>query len=170
MAEALTDPLIIGRVIGLYGIRGWVKVFSYTHPRENILHYSPWYVQLDHTWQALALIDGRCQGRGIIAQLEGYADPSAAMRLLEAGIAIHRDQLPALEQGDLYWVDLIGLQVISKQGDRLGAVAEMIETGANDVLVVRGEREHLIPFVKEVYVLEVDLSKGYIKVDWEPDF
>jgi 16S rRNA processing protein RimM len=170
MAEALTDPLIVGRVIGLYGIKGWVKVFSYTHPRENILHYSPWHVQLDHTWQALALLDGRRQGQGIIVQIEGYTDPSTAMRLLGASVAIRRDQLPDLGQGELYWVDLIGLQVISKQGDRLGAVAEMIETGANDVLVVRGEREHLIPFVKEVYILEVDLSKGYIKVDWEPDF
>lgn len=170
MAVSPTDHLIVGRVSGLHGIKGWVKVFSYTHPRENILHYSPWYVRSDQTWQELALVDGRIQGKGIIAQLEGYADRNAALDLLGASIAIRRSQLPALEPGELYWVDLIGLQVLSTQGSVLGTVAEVIETGANDVLVVRGEREHLIPFVRGVYILEVDLSKGYIKADWDPDF
>ncbi len=170
MALGLTDHLVAGRVSGLHGIKGWVKVFSYTSPRENILRYSPWYVRLEQTWQELALVDGRIQGKGIIAKLSGYSDRNAAMGLLGAAIAIRRSQLPVLEQGELYWVDLIGLQVISTQGRVLGIVAEVIETGAHDVLIVRGEREHLIPFVRCVYILEVDLAKGCIRADWEPDF
>ena len=86
-----------------------------------------------------------------------------------ADVAVHRRQLPAAEAGRYYWVDLIGLSVVNREGIALGTVIALMETGANDVLVVQGERERLIPFVLGRVVLDVDLEAGVIEVDWLPD-
>jgi 16S rRNA processing protein RimM len=165
-----TDYVVVGRISGLHGIQGWIKVFSYTRPRENVLQYSPWWIRLDQKWQAVARIDGKIQGSGIIAQMEGYQDRTAARGLVGADIAVRRCQLPRLEHGELYWVDLIGLQVVSPQGGVLGTVSQVMETGANDVLIVHGQREYLIPFIQGVYILDIDRVKGCIEVDWGADF
>jgi 16S rRNA processing protein RimM len=170
MARDRADYVVVGRISGLHGIRGWIKVFSYTRPRENVLHYSPWWIGLDQKWQAVARIDGKIQGNGIIAQMEGYQDCTAARGLVGADIAIRRCQLPGLEHGEFYWVDLIGLQVVSPQDGVLGTVSQVMETGANDVLIVHGQREYLIPFIKGVYILDIDRVKGCIEVDWGADF
>jgi 16S rRNA processing protein RimM len=170
MTRNRADYVVVGRISGLHGIQGWIKVFSYTRPRENVLHYSPWWIRLDQKWQAVARIDGKIQGSGIIAQMEGYQDRTAAQGLVGADIAVRRCQLPELEHGELYWVDLIGLQVVSPQGGVLGTVSQVMETGANDVLIVHGQREYLIPFIQGVYILDIDRVKGCIEVDWGADF
>lgn len=167
--SAPSGYVMLGRVSGLYGVEGWVKVFSYTQPRENILKYSSWYLREGDRWVRRSLIRGRRHGRAVIASLEGCSDRDQARALIGADIAIAREQLPKPGQGEYYWSDLIGLEVVTVAGERLGRVDYLMETGANDVLVVAGERERLIPFIDEV-ITSVDLDGGCLTVDWDPDF
>lgn len=162
--------IVVGRISGVYGVRGWVKVFAYTRHREDILAYSPWYLRIAGEWKPLDVEDGRIHGKGIVAKLAGYEDRDAAARLLNTEIAVTRAQLPALAEGEYYWADLIGLDVVTANGVALGRVDHLLETGANDVLVVEGERERLIPFVPGQVVLDIDLGAGVILVDWDPEF
>ena len=165
------DYIVVGRVSGLHGVRGWVKVYSHTQPRENILSYRTWYLLRDGQWKAFDLLEGRQQGKGIVARLSGFDDRDQASLLLESEIAIHHQQLPRAGAGEYYWADLQGLLVLNTQGAELGVVDHLLETGANDVLVVQdGEIERLIPYVPGQYVLDVSLSEGVMRVDWDPDF
>ncbi len=162
----------VGRIVGVYGVRGWVKVYSYTKPKEEIFTYSPWYLRRDRIWEPRALVTGRAQGRGLVAALAGVEDRDAAISLREVEIAITRAQLPPRGGREHFVADLVGMRVVNRHGVALGRVQRIMETaGANDVLVVAGaEREHLIPLVPRVYVLAVDEKQGRIDVDWEPDF
>lgn len=161
--------VVLGRVSGLFGVRGWVKVFSDTAPRENILGYPHWYLQRHGQWQAYDLLDGRRQGKAVVARLEGCDDRDQAAELIGADIAIRRDQLPPAKAGEYYWTDLQDLRVETLGGIDLGKVDHLFETGANDVLVVKGDRQRLIPFIDGV-IGEIDLDAGRIRVDWDPDF
>jgi len=163
-------PIIIGQINGLYGIRGWVKIFSYTSPITNILNYSPWLVYRQGQWQTMSLCEGQAHGKGIIARLEAIHDRDEAAGLIGAEIAIEREQLLPVSADEYYWTDLKGLTVVNCEGVTLGQVDHLVETGANDVLVLKGSRERLIPFVLEHVILEVDLTQRVIRVDWEADF
>ncbi len=165
------DYIVLGRVSGLYGVRGWVKVFSHTQPRDNILRYSTWYLQRNGEWVEARLEEGRTQGKGVVAKLHGCDDRDAAAALMESTIAIHRSQLPRAQKGEYYWAELQGLRVSNLDGVELGVVDHLLETGANDVLVVNdGTTERLIPFVQEQFVTAIDLEKGEMTVDWDPEF
>lgn len=162
--------IVVGRISGLYGVRGWVKVYSHTQPRDNILNYSPWYLRQQGGWKALKLVDGKPHGKGIVARLEGYDDRDLSATLIQQDVAILREQLPAAAEDEYYWSDLIGLEVITLDGVSLGKVEHLLETGSNDVLVVQGERERLIPYVPEQVIHQVDLAAQQISVDWDPEF
>lgn len=162
--------VILGQVSGLFGVKGWLKIFSYTDPRENILQYAPWFVRTAEGWREVALAEGQRHGKTLIARFEGCSDRDGAAVWVGHDIAVHRDQLPALGQDEYYWSDLEGLEVQTTAGVRLGKVAHLIETGANDVLVVRGDRERLIPYVRPDVVVDIDLHAGVLRVDWDPDF
>ena len=159
----------MGRISGLFGVKGWVKVFSYTRPREAIINYDRWLLKRDGIWRAASIAEGKRHGKSVIVQLQGIDDRDQAAGLLECDIGIAREDLPQAEEGSFYWADLEGLQVINRDGTDLGRVAYLMETGANDVLVTEGERERLIPFVVEKVILDVDFAKGVISVDWEWD-
>jgi 16S rRNA processing protein RimM len=145
-------------------------VFSYTRPRDNIVHYQPWYLNREGEWQEHELSEGRQHGKGVVARLAGCEDRDAASRFIGAEIGVRRKQLPAAQPGEYYWSDLQGLEVVTLHGASLGTVDHLLETGANDVLVVTGERERLIPFVLGQVVDDVDLERGEIRVDWDRDF
>lgn len=172
--SATDEKLIIGKISGVYGVKGWVKVHSDTEPREGITQYNPWYLQQRGEWQEVRVEAGRRQAKTVIAKLEGCDDRDAAMMLIGAEIAIRSDQLRELNKDEYYWRDLIGLRVTNKEGVELGTVQRLMETGANDVLVVKGQRgdskEHLIPWTLHQAVLDVDLEQGLIQVDWDADF
>lgn len=169
--DAPQDVLNAGKISGVFGIKGWVKVFSETQPRENILKYSPWLVQKGGTVQEIKVISGQLHGGSVVAQLQGIDDRDAALALMGAEIFIRRSQLPKPKPGEYYWADLVGLNVINQQGVALGRVDHLLETGANDVLVVvDGEQERLIPFLQQQFVLSIDLEQGSMVVDWDPDF
>ena len=161
--------MLLGRVVGLFGVRGWIKVFSFTKPREAILDYDRWFMKQGDAWQATNVVEGKRHGKSVIARLEGIDDRDAAAELAGCDIAIERDAMPDPEDGSFYWSDLEGLKVMHRDGTELGRVAHLLETGAHDVMVVKGDRERLIPFVKDKVVLDVDLEAGVITVDWEWD-
>lgn len=146
-----------------------MRVYSYTEPREAILDYDEWLLGRDGDWRPATVTDGRRHGKTVLARLEGCDDRDAAASLIGDEIAVPREELPPLPEGRYYWTDLVGLRVEHRDGSELGVVDHLLETGANDVLVVKGEREILIPFVPEKVVLDVDLDAGVIRVDWEWD-
>jgi 16S rRNA processing protein RimM len=162
--------ITVGKITGWYGIQGWVKVYSYTKPITNILTYSPWQLCQQGQWQTVMVAEGRAQGKGLVARLESCQDRDQAARFIGAEIAINREQLPPTSAGEYYWSDLIGLTVVNTEGITLGQIDHLLETGANDVLVVKGTQERLIPFLLERVILEIDLSKRLMRVDWEIDF
>lgn len=176
--SAADEKLILGKISGVYGVKGWVKVHSDTEPREGITEYSPWYLRQgshgEGEWRQVRVEQGRRHAKTVIAKLEHVDDRDAAMLLTGAVIAISAEQLPALGKAEFYWRDLVGLRVINTKGIELGTVRRMLETGANDVLVVsdntRGGKEHLVPWTPGNAVLDVDLEHGQIRVDWDEDF
>ena len=159
----------MGRISGLFGVRGWVKVYSYTEPREAVLNYDRWLLRRKDGWQEATVAEGQRHGKTIIARIDGYVDREQAAGLVGADIGVPREAMPETERGQFYWSDLEGLRVVHRDGTELGKVAYLLETGANDVMVVQGEQERLIPFVLDTVILGVDLDKGEIEVDWEWD-
>ncbi len=162
--------LLVGKISGVFGVKGWVKVFSFTEPRENILTYSPWILKKAQDTQRLELLDGVLQSKTIVACLSGVSDRELAAALNGYQIFIDSSLLPEPEANEYYWRDLIGLTVENLQGISLGEVDYLFETGANDVLIVKSERERLIPFVQGQYIKQIDLEAGKMIVDWDADF
>ncbi|HSM31437.1 MAG TPA: ribosome maturation factor RimM [Woeseiaceae bacterium] len=169
MTDATTQPVILGRIVGLFGVRGWIKVYSYTEPREAVLDYKEWLLSRNGDWQRAVLAEGKRHGKAVIARLDGIEDRDAAAALTGSDIGVDRDALPDPGEGHYYWADLEGLVVVHRDGTELGRVAYLMATGANDVLVVDGHDERLIPFVPGEVILDVDLAAGVIRVDWEWD-
>lgn len=163
------DKICVGHITGVQGLKGWVKVYSNTDPRENIVNYSPWMIGTGEGTKTLE-IEGRLQGRLVLAKIAGIENREAAAEIVGGKIYIWPEQLPELEQDDYYWSDLIGMQVETLQAEALGRVDDMIETGANDVMVIKGDRDRLIPFVLDDIVREVDLTGRRIVVDWQADY
>ena len=164
------DLIVIGRIAGIYGVKGWVKVFSYTQPKENILNYSPWLLKQEVEWQSVTVEVGQQHGKGIIAKLDCCDDRDQAAAMLGTDIAIRHEQLARLGPQEYYWADLIGLEVFNEQQDQLGTVVRLMETGANDVLVVEGQKETLIPFAQPQIIKSVDLAAGKIIADWKAEY
>ena len=157
-------PVVLGEVMGVFGVRGWIKLRSHTRPIEAILDYPVWQVGE----RRFELLDGRQQGPGLVASLDGIEDRDAAAALRGLTIPVSREELPPTRPGEYYWADLIGLEVRNSAGAVLGRVEEMMETGAHDVLVVRGSgRQTLIPFVQGPIVTRVDVPGGCLQVEWD---
>jgi 16S rRNA processing protein RimM len=162
-------PVILGRISGLFGVRGWVKIHSFTDPREAILDYGEWLVGDDDNWQSAKLAEGKRHGKTVVVRLSGIDDRDAATDLVNNLVGVPRDRLPATADDEYYWSDLEGMQVVQRGGTVLGKVDHLLETGANDVLVVRGDREVLIPYIKHDVIEDVDLANGVIRVNWDWD-
>ncbi|WP_024299969.1 ribosome maturation factor RimM [Methylomicrobium lacus] len=170
MTREHDNTVDVGKISGVFGIKGWVKIFSYTSPKENILNYSPWLLIKKGETKTVEIVSGHLQGGGIVAQIKGVDDRSQAEALVGWEIFIRREQLPATSEGEYYWSDLIGLEVVTTDGVVLGVVDNLLETGANDVLIVKGERERAVPFIKGQVIVKVDREGGCIVVDWDPEF
>lgn len=171
MSLSAQQYIVVGEISGVFGIKGWVKVYSFTEPRENILNYSPWILRKGSDLKTLEVLDGSLQGKAVVASLSGITDRDIAASLGGYEIVIDAGMLPEPEEGEYYWRDLIGLKVETEQGVTLGLVDYLLETGANDVLVVKdGEKERLIPFLQGQFVKKIDLESGLMIVDWDPEF
>jgi 16S rRNA processing protein RimM len=163
--------VVLGNLAGAYGVHGWVKVRSHTDPLDNILHYSPWRIEHKGQTRDYTVLSGSVRGGFVVARLEGLDVREEAMALAGAAVSVDRACLPPLPKGEYYWADLIGLEVVNREGISFGKLSRLFETGANDVLVADdGERERFIPYVSGMYVLEVDLAAGRMLVDWDAEF
>ncbi len=166
-----SELISVGEISGVFGVKGWVKVFSLTDPRENIISYSPWTLKKGSEVKQVKLINGKRQGKTVVALIDGVIDRTDAESYCGWEILIDKSQLPETEEGVYYWADLVGLMVETEQGINLGKVDSLLETGANDVLIVKEDKqERLIPFINEQVIKAVDLHNNKIIVDWDPDF
>ena len=159
----------MGHVSAPFGVRGWIKVRPYTEMLDSLLDYPVWWLGKEGAWREYKVLEADVHSKGLIASLEGSNGREMAEMLQGSQVALPREQLPKAQDNEYYWSDLIGLNVINAQGVVLGTVSELLGTGANDVLVIQGDRERLVPFVNPL-VLEVDLAKGLITLDWDADY
>lgn len=164
--------ILLGRVLGAFGIRGEAKLESWTEPRAAIFRYQPWTVRDPQGREReLSGVRGRESGKFLIATFPDVADRDTVEAMRGTEIYVPRSVLPPPKDGEYYWVDLEGLRVVTTEGVSLGTVSHLFATGANDVLVARDdERERMIPFVIPRYVLSVDFDANLVTVDWDPDF
>jgi 16S rRNA processing protein RimM len=158
----------VGRISGVFGVRGWVRIFSYTEPRANVLQYNPWILRRDDGERTCAVLDGHEHGAGVVASLDGVGDRDAAAALVGCEVEVDRSQLGPAGPGQYYWADLEGMAVVTTDGVPLGRITRLFATGANDVMVVQGERRYLLPFVHGRVVRQVDEAARAVTVDWDP--
>ncbi|MBA2238143.1 MAG: ribosome maturation factor RimM [Lysobacter sp.] len=164
--------ILLGRVLGAFGLRGELKLESWTQPRAAIFNYQPWTLRdAQGRERTLQGVRGREHGKFLMGHFPDVADREAAEALRGTEIYVDRSALPPASPGEYYWVDLEGLRVVTVEGVSLGTVSHLFSTGANDVLVARDdERERMIPFVQPQFVTGVDFDAGVVTVDWDPDF
>jgi 16S rRNA processing protein RimM len=171
MRPGADKRVLIGRIHGAFGVRGEVKLESFTDPRNAVFRYQPWTLRdAQGRERELAGARGRETAKGIVAQLPDVADRDAAEALRGTEVWVPRSALPPPKEGEYYWVDLEGLRVVNVEGIEFGTVSHLFSTGANDVLVVQGERERMLPFVQPDVIRSVDFESGTITVDWDADF
>ena len=169
-------PIEMGKFGAVYGIKGWLKVHSYTDDAESIFEYKPLLMESKGQFQEVIITDWKRHSNGFVAKVAGFDVREEAQALVGAALFVDSSHLPVLED-DFYWRDLVGCQVKTDKGYHLGVVSEMMETGSNDVLVVKansndafGQKERLIPFIEERVISNVDITSKLITVNWEPDF
>ena len=179
MVASTTNFITIGRLTSVYGLQGWLKVRSHTEPPENLFAYQPWLLNTDQGFETTLIEKWHRHNKGFIAKIVGVDNRQQAISLCALDIVIEKTHLPPLGVDQYYWHQLEGLRVVSKFNDSeiyLGIVKRLIPTGANDVLVVKGndnsidQRERLIPYVVDRYVKRVNLDKSTLYVDWDPQF
>jgi 16S rRNA processing protein RimM len=161
--------VVMGRIAAPFGVLGWVKVQPFTEEIDGLLNFPVWNIGRGEQWREVKVLDSEVHHKTLVARLDGCNDRDAAAALKGLEVAVPRAALPEAPENEYYWSDLIGLEVVNVQGEVLGKVTELLETGANDVLVVEGERERLLPFTAQV-ILKVDLAAGRISVDWGADY
>ncbi len=181
-AKQADDYILLGEISAVFGVKGWVKVFSHTSPRVHITHYSEWFLKKPRSakdgWTSIKVLQGRVQGKNIVAKLEGVNERNQAEALIGSKIAVKNSQLEKLPKGEFYWKELIGLTVETVKGESLGKVDWIFDTGSNDVLIVKKEtleneddkHERMIPFLMDDVVVSIDLEKSLMIVDWDFDF
>lgn len=162
--------ILLGRVAGDFGVRGELKLLSWTDPRDAIFKYQPWILTSSDSQREVSGVRGRDTGKLLVAAFPGIESREQAEALKGSEIWVLRSQLPPPKPGEYYWVDLEGLAVQTVEGVALGTVSHLFDTGANPVMVISGERERLVPFVTDQYVKSVDFDAGLVVVDWDPDF
>jgi 16S rRNA processing protein RimM len=164
--------IVIGRLGAPYGVKGWIKLQSFTDPVDNILEYQPWLATLNGKNTSIEVINHRKHNKGIVVQLEGCTNRDDTLYYRNSDIIVNRDVLPALDAGEFYWADLEGIEVFTLEGNRLGTIDHLFPTGANDVIVVKdkGKSECLIPYLMDKVIKEIDLDNNKMIVDWDTDF
>ena len=159
----------MGRIAAPYGVKGWFKIQTYSEALDTLADYAQWYVGRDTDRKIYTVAEVKPHVKVLVAKLQGVDGRDAALALKGCDIAVARADLPPAPEGEYYWSDLIGMKVANLRGEMFGSIAQILEAGAHDVLVVRGEREHLIPFVGQI-VRDVDVTGRIVTVDWELDY
>jgi len=166
--------MIVGSFGAPFGVRGWLKINSFTDPVTNILDYKPWQIKRgDGQWHNIKVISGRAHGKGIVVQVKGISDRDIAIEHRGMEIAVARNMLPELDSKEVYWSELVGMEVLNQQGKLLGKIDDVFGTGANDVMVVSSpERKEsiLIPYVLDHFVTSIDKLARVVTVDWQENY
>ncbi len=169
--------VVVGKFGAVYGIKGWLKVHSYTDETESIFDYQPLLIKQKGRLQEVQVTDWRRHNKGLVAKLEGFDLREDAQSLVGIEILVNDELLPELDSDEFYWRDLMGCKVTTSKGYDLGTVDDIMETGSNDVLVVKskpndafGKKERLIPYLEEQVIVHVDITNKLIEVDWDPGF
>lgn len=170
MSDQINQRVTVGRLGAPHGVKGWMRLQSFTDPARNILDYQPWQVNVKNNWQAVVIEEVRLHGKSYVIKLKNCDDRNQALLFTNAFIAVTREKLPKLASDEFYWSDFVGLTVINQNQVVLGRVDHLHATGSNDVLIVKGEKEHWIPYLPGRYVLSVDMSSKTILVDWDENF
>lgn len=178
MTASPEEYVVVAKITTVYGVKGWVKVHSFTDPLENFLDFDRCFYKRGECWLALDIEQSRRHGKGIVLAIDGVDDRDKAQAYCGIELAIPSADLPTLESGEFYWHQLIGLKVFSKRDELLllGEVSDMLETGANDVMIVKpchgsiDDQQRLVPYLPEQFIEQIDLNAGEIIVDWDPDF
>jgi len=169
-SKETNDWVVVGRFGRVHGLKGFITIHSFTEPRDNILNYSGWHMNLKNQWQPIELLKIESNNKSITALIKGFEQRELASQLTNIDIAVKREALPELKSGEYYWHDLIGLKVINHKDEILGIITDIMPTGANDVLIVEGNQQHLIRYLPEKVVKMIDLEQQQIKVDWEAEY
>ena len=175
--EVIGKDVTLGKVGAVYGIKGWLKIHSFTDDHEAILDYFPWSLKLGSKIQSVDITDWRKHNNGLVVKVAGIDDRDIAQKLVGSEIFVSEEALSDLPEGEFYWRDLIGMAVVTDKGYDLGQVSDIMETGANDVLVVKanlkdgfGKKERLIPYLMDQVILSISAEDKQICVDWDPGF
>jgi 16S rRNA processing protein RimM len=175
--EVIGKDVTLGKVGAVYGIKGWLKIHSFTDDQEAILDYFPWSLKLGNKIQSVEITDWRKHNNGLVVKVAGIDDRDVAQKLVGSEIFVSEEALLDLPEGEFYWRDLIGMAVVTDKGYDLGRVSDIMETGANDVLVVKanlkdgfGKKERLIPYLMDQVILSISAEDKQICVDWDPGF
>jgi len=173
--EASDKKVILGRISTVYGVKGWLKVNSHTDPRKNIFNYPNWQLKTGKVWQSCEVEQGRPHGKTLVVKLAGCNDRDQAKLLVGSTIAVYRNQLPATDADEHYWSDILGMNVVTHHGKELGQVKDILETGSNDVLVVRSgikgkSDECLVPWLVGDVIVDVNRDNKLITVNWDTDY
>ena len=161
--------LLVGKINGFFGLQGWVKIFSYTEPRKNILNYQPWYCINEGVYEKIEITNGREQSKTIVAHIKGIDNRDQSLKLIGKDLFIDKEKLPKLADGKHYWYELVGFNVINQDKIKLGVVDYLVDTGSNNVLVTKGKKEYWIPYV-EPFLVSINQENREIIVDWDEDF
>ena len=161
--------LLVGKINGFFGLQGWVKIFSYTEPRKNILNYQPLFSLNDGVYEKIEITNGREQSKTIVAHINGIDDRDQSLKFIGKDLYIDKDQLPKLADGEHYWHELVGFNVINQDKVNLGIVDYLVDTGSNNVIVTKGKREYWIPYI-EPFLISIDQENRQIIVDWDENF
>ena len=170
------ENMVLGKITAVYGIKGWVKIYSFTDPMENIFNYQPWQLKVGGTLKEVKVAASKKHGKGLIAKLEGVDDRNIAQTYCGYEILADSSLLPELKEGEYYWSQLQNLLVYTESDQLLGKVSHLMETGSNDVLVIKGnkdsidQKERLLPYLPDQVIKEIDLETGTMRVDWDPEF
>lgn len=172
---AADELIVLGKIFSVHGVRGEVKVYSFTDPLDNVLDYPRWTLTRDGEVKQVEVASGRVQGKFLVVKLKGLDDRDVARTYAGFEIRVPESELPELEEDEFYWHQLEGLSVINQDGQLLGKVDHLLETGANDVMVVKpctgslDDRERLLPYTEQC-VQAINLDAGEMRVDWDADF
>jgi len=177
MASSSSDALVVvGKVVGVHGIRGWLKIQSFTEPSTNLFDYSPWILQLHGQDYVCDDVSGQQHGKGLRAKLPDCNDRDAALKWRGASISVQRSVLPTIADDEFYWADLIGFRIVTEAGVDLGRIVEMQATGANDVMIVEEvvadakNKQRWLPFLQGQVIKQVNRQDRVMTVDWDPEF
>ncbi len=160
--------IYLGKITGVHGVKGWLKIQSFSSPPENILNYPQWIINNQGEEDFYSIEKGRKQNNKIVVKLEKIDDRNTAESLINSKIQILRSDLPKLPNENYYWSDLVGLSVLNSEEKVIGKIESLIETGANDVMVIKTAKDKrvLVPFVMHEIIKEVNVELNYIKIDW----